>query len=131
MTKSELITVLAEKQSLLQKHDVEAAVNCMLEQMEDALAQGQRIEIRGFGSFDLHSRPARQARNPKTGETVQLAAKVAAHFKPGKEMKDRINASRECCDIWYRNESSNIQHKERNACPIRGRIRFQVLVLAH
>ena len=65
MTKSELITVLAEKQSLLQKHDVEAAVNCMLEQMEDALAQGQRIEIRGFGSFDLHSRSACQARNPK------------------------------------------------------------------
>ena len=99
MTKSELITVLAEKQSLLQKHDVEAAVNCMLEQMTDALTQGQRIEIRGFGSFDLHSRPARQARNPKTGETVQLAVKVAAHFKPGKEMKDRINATRECCDI--------------------------------
>ncbi len=99
MTKSELITVLAEKQSLLQKHDVEAAVNCMLEQMTDALTQGQRIEIRGFGSFDLHSRPARQARNPKTGETVQLAVKVAAHFKPGKEMKDRINASRQHCNL--------------------------------
>ncbi len=99
MTKSELITALAEKQPNLQKDDVEAAVNCMLEQMEDALAQGQRIEIRGFGSFDLHSRPACQARNPKTGETVQLAAKVAAHFKPGKEMKDRINASRQHCKI--------------------------------
>ena len=99
MIKSELITALAERQPNLQKEDVEAAVNCMLEQMADALSKGQRIEIRGFGSFDLKSRPARQARNPKTGESVQMAAKVAIHFKPGKEMKDRVNASRECCDI--------------------------------
>ena len=99
MTKSELITVLAEKQSLLQKHDVEAAVNCMLEQMEDALAQGQRIEIRGFGSFDLHRRPARQARNPKTGESVPVSATVVIHFKPGKDFKDRVNASRQHCKI--------------------------------
>ena len=99
MIKSELITALAEKQPHLQKEDVEAAVNCMLEQMADALAQGQRIEIRGFGSFDLNTRPARMARNPKTGESVQKPATVAIHFKPGKEMKDRVNASRECCDI--------------------------------
>ena len=99
MIKSEFITTLAKKQPHLEKEAVEAAVNCMLEQMADALTQGQRIEIRGFGSFDLKSRPARQARNPKTGESVQMAAKVAIHFKPGKEMKDRVNASRECCDI--------------------------------
>ena len=82
--------------------------------MADALAQGQRIEIHGFGSFDLHSRPARQARNPKTGETVQLAAKVAAHFKPGKEMKDRINGLMPRVSVVifvYRNESSKIQYK--------------------
>ena len=99
MIKSEFITALAKKQPHLEKEAVEAAVNCMLEQMADALARGQRIEIRGFGSFDLNTRPARMARNPKTGESVQMAAKVAIHFKPGKEMKDRVNASRECCDI--------------------------------
>ena len=71
----------------------------MLEQMADALAQGQRIEIRDFGSFDLHTRPARKVRNPKTGEAVQKPATVAIHFKPGKDMRDRINASRECCGI--------------------------------
>ena len=100
MIKSELITALAEKQPHLQKDDVEAAVNCMLEQMTEALVQGERIEIRGFGSFNLHTRPTRMARNPKTGESVQTVAKVAIHFKPGKEMKDRVNASRECCSIW-------------------------------
>ena len=63
MIKSELITALAKKQHHLQKDDVEVAVNCLLQQMADALAQGERIEIRGFGSFDLHTRPARKARN--------------------------------------------------------------------
>lgn len=99
MIKSEFIVALAKKQPHLEKEAVEAAVNCMLEQMADALAQGQRIEIRDFGSFDLNSRPARQARNPKTGKAVQKPATVAIHFKPGKEMRDRINASRECCSI--------------------------------
>ena len=99
MIKSELITALAKKQPHLQKDDVEVAVNCLLEQMTDALAQGQRIEIRGFGSFDLHTSPARKARNPMTGEAVQKPATIAIHFKQGKEMKDRVNASRECCDI--------------------------------
>jgi integration host factor subunit beta len=99
MTKSELITALAERQPNLQKDDVEAEVNCMLEQVADALSKGERIEIRGFGSFDLKSRPARQARNPKTGESVQLAAKVAIYFKSGKEMKDRVNESRLHCKI--------------------------------
>ena len=99
MTKSELITALAIHQPNLQKDDVEAAVNCMLELMTDALTQGERIEIRGFGSFDLNTRPARQARNPKTGEAVQLAQKVAIQFKPGKEMRDRVNASRKHCKI--------------------------------
>ena len=71
----------------------------MLGQMADALAQGQRIEIRGFGSFDLHHRPPRIARNPKTGEAVNLPAKVAIHFKPGKEMRDRVNAEHDQCRI--------------------------------
>ena len=99
MVKSELVQVLKEKLPELQQRDVELAVNCILAQMSDALVQGERIEIRGFGSFNLHHRLARIARNPKTGEAVNLPAKVVLHFKPGKEMKDRINSSRDQCDI--------------------------------
>jgi len=61
--------------------------------MSNALANGERIEIRGFGSFSLHYRPPRMGRNPKTGETVELAGKYVPHFKPGKEMRDRVNES--------------------------------------
>ena len=78
---------------------MELALNCMLNQMADALAQGERIEIRGFGSFDLRHRPPRIARNPRTGEAVDLPAKVTVHFKPGKEMRDRVNAVRDKCGI--------------------------------
>ena len=74
-------------------------MNCILTQMADAIAKGERIEIRGFGSFDLHHRPPRVARNPKTGESVSLPAKVAVHFKPGKEMRDRVNAALNKCGI--------------------------------
>jgi integration host factor subunit beta len=91
MTKSELIELIAAKQSHLPAKDVELAVKQVLEIMSDALAQGQRIEIRGFGSFSLHFRPPRQGRNPKTGETVALAGKYVPHFKPGKDLRDRVN----------------------------------------
>ena len=99
MVKSELVQVLKEKLPELQQRDVELALNCILAQMSDALVQGERIEIRGFGSFNLHHRLARIARNPKTGEAVNLPAKVAVHFKPGKEMKDRVDAARDQYDI--------------------------------
>ena len=99
MVKSEFVRALNEKLSEFQLDDVELALNCILAQMANALVEGERIEIRGFGSFDLHHRPARIARNPKTGETVDLPAKVKVHFKPGKEMKDRVNASRNQCEI--------------------------------
>ena len=78
---------------------MEAAVNCLLKHMADALIQGERIEIRGFGGFDLHHRLPRIARNPKTGEAVQVSTKVVIHFKPGKDLKDRVNAARHQCDI--------------------------------
>jgi integration host factor subunit beta len=91
MTKSELIEVLAAKQSHLAYKDVELAVRCVLEQMSNALASGDRIEIRGFGSFSLHYRPPRMGRNPKTGDAVALAGKHVPHFKPGKELRDRVN----------------------------------------
>jgi len=91
MTKSELIEVIAREQSHLAYRDVELAVKCMIEQMSQALAGGDRIEIRGFGSFSLHYRPPRIGRNPKTGESVHLAGKYVPHFKPGKELRERVN----------------------------------------
>jgi len=91
MTKSELIELISREQVNLPQRDVEAAVKCILEQMSEALSQGERIEIRGFGSFSLHYRPPRQGRNPKTGESVALAGKYVPHFKPGKELRDRVN----------------------------------------
>lgn len=91
MTKSELIEVISRQQNLLAFRDVELAVKCILEQMSQALSSGDRIEIRGFGSFSLHYRPPRLGRNPKTGETVALAGKYVPHFKPGKELRDRVD----------------------------------------
>ncbi len=95
MTKSELIERIANKQSHLPLKDVELAVKAVLDYMSAAMADGKRIEIRGFGSFSLHYRGARVARNPKTGGSVRLADKYVPHFKAGKEMRDRVNASRE------------------------------------
>jgi integration host factor subunit beta len=91
MTKSELIEIIAAKQKHLPAKDIELAVKQMLEIMSDALAHGERIEIRGFGSFSLHFRPPRQGRNPKTGEAVALAGKYVPHFKPGKDLRERVN----------------------------------------
>ena len=91
MTKSELIEVLAKRQSQLAYKDVELAVKTILEHMSGTLANGERIEIRGFGSFSLHYRPPRVGRNPKSGEPVSLPAKHVPHFKPGKQMRERVN----------------------------------------
>ncbi|MEK6749101.1 MAG: integration host factor subunit beta [Pseudomonadota bacterium] len=91
MTKSELIDLLSRKQTALAFRDVEMAVKTMIEQMTQALAAGERIEIRGFGSFSLHFRPPRVGRNPKTGESVSLTGKYVPHFKPGKEMREKVN----------------------------------------
>jgi integration host factor subunit beta len=93
MTKSELIERIAAKQPQLSVKDIELAVKAILEHMSLTLAQGERIEIRGFGSFSLHYREPRQGRNPKTGDTVELAGKYVPHFKPGKEMRERVNQS--------------------------------------
>ena len=98
MTKSELIERIVAAQvqqsgSLLSSKDVELAVKTMIEQMSLTLASGERIEIRGFGSFSLHYRAPRIGRNPKTGESVGLAGKHVPHFKPGKELRDRVNSA--------------------------------------
>lgn len=91
MTKSELIAALIRKQSHLPPKDVEEAVKIILEHMSQALASGERIEVRGFGSFSLHFRPPKMGRNPKTGEKVPLGAKYVPHFKPGKDLRERVN----------------------------------------
>jgi integration host factor subunit beta len=91
MTKYELIELLSKQQPHLKADDVDLAVKTILEMMSTSLAEGNRIEIRGFGSFSLHYRPARTGRNPKTGEAVELSGKHVPHFKPGKELRDRVN----------------------------------------
>lgn len=93
MTKSELIEILAQKQSQLSFKDVEYAFKVLLEQMTESLANGDRIELRGFGSFSVHYRAQRTGRNPRTGEEVILTPKYVPHFKPGKELRKRVNDS--------------------------------------
>ena len=94
MIKSELINNLAAKMMHLPEKQVADSINHILELMSQTLIEGQRIEIRGFGSFSLHYRPPRNAHNPKTGEKVVTAGKYSPHFKPGKELRERIDASR-------------------------------------
>lgn len=95
MTKSELIALLAADPAVignqLTARDVDDAVNSILNAMTAALAQGSRIEIRGFGSFSLNYRPPRVGRNPKSGDTVEVPAKIVPHFKAGKEMRERVD----------------------------------------
>jgi integration host factor subunit beta len=91
MTKSELIERLMDESSSMQSRDVEVAVKELLEYMAQTLQRGERIEIRGFGSFSLHYREPRVGRNPKTGQSVQLEGKYVPHFKPGKELRDRVD----------------------------------------
>ena len=91
MTKSELIERLIDETRGMQGRDVEVAVKELLEYMAQTLQKGERIEIRGFGSFSLHYREPRVGRNPKTGASVQLEGKYVPHFKPGKELRDRVD----------------------------------------
>lgn len=95
MIKSELIANLAARLTHLPEKQVTDSINLILDLMSDTLANGNRIEIRGFGSFALHYRPPRNAHNPKTGAKVITEAKHSPHFKPGKELRERVNASRD------------------------------------
>lgn len=90
VTRSELVETLAARQMYLTHKDVELTVKLILDEVAAALARGERVEIRGFGSFTLHHRPARSGRNPKTGEIVAVPAKRVPHFKAGKEMRERV-----------------------------------------
>jgi len=91
LTKSELIERVSIRQQQLSQKDVELAIKTMIEEMSQTLATGGRIEIRGFGSFSLHYRSPRVGRNPKTGQSVDLTGKFVPHFKPGKELRERVN----------------------------------------
>ncbi|MGH1430306.1 MAG: integration host factor subunit beta [Neptuniibacter sp.] len=93
MTKSELIEILVDRHDQLSVKDIELSVKTMLDHMTESLSEGNRIEIRGFGSFSLHFRAPRTGRNPKTGESVSLDAKYVPHFKPGKELREQVNDS--------------------------------------
>jgi len=94
MTKSELIESIVDSQGQLTSGDVELAVKMMLEKMASTLCKNERIEIRGFGSFCLHHRAARLGRNPKTGVSVELPSRSVPYFKPGKELRMRVNNSK-------------------------------------
>jgi integration host factor subunit beta len=91
MTKSELITILSDKFSQLVHKDAELSVKTIIDSLGNALSKGGRVEIRGFGSFSLNHRPARLGRNPKTGEKVNVPEKFVPHFKPGKELKIKVD----------------------------------------
>lgn len=93
MTKSELITQIAGQYPHLPSTEVDRAVRIIINNMAKVMASGRRIEIRGFGSFSLHYRKPRKGRNPKTGESVALEEKYVPHFKAGKELRDRVDAT--------------------------------------
>ncbi len=95
MTRSDLVTLLAERFSQLTHRDAEFAVKTMLDAMSDALVRGHRIEIRGFGSFSINRRPPRMGRNPRSGEQVLIPEKLVPHFKPGKALRESVDAQAE------------------------------------
>ena len=94
MTKSQLISLLSEKSPAFLEDDVAIAVQAILDSISRVLENGNRVEIRGFGSFGLNYRPSRKGRNPKSGEPVLVPPKFAPHFKAGKELKSRVDCPR-------------------------------------
>ena len=95
MIKSELVQVIATRNPHLFLRDVENIVGAIFDEITDALADGNRVELRGFGAFSVRSRPARAGRNPRTGEAVSVKAKHVPFFKSGKELRERLNADSE------------------------------------
>ena len=92
MIKSELIAKLANENPHLTQKDVERVVSVIFDRMTEALVEGGRVELRGFGAFSVRERPARAGRNPRTGESVEVQAKAVPFFKSGKELRERLNA---------------------------------------
>ena len=90
MTRSDLVRILSEKQDHLAPKDVELAIRSLIDIMSGSLSSGERIEIRGFGSFNLHYHPPRVGRNPRTGEPVNIRGKYVPHFRPGKDLRRKL-----------------------------------------
>ena len=93
MTRSDLVEELATRFTQLAHRDAELAVKTVLDAMSEALVRGHRIEIRGFGSFSINRRPPRKGRNPRSGETVMIPEKRVPHFKPGKALREAVDAA--------------------------------------
>ncbi len=91
MTKSELIEQLTNGHEILNKNDAEMVINLIFGRITNALADGDRVEIRGFGSFSVRERDAREARNPKSGELVEIPSRKTPFFKTGKELRERVD----------------------------------------
>ena len=91
MIKSELVQIIANRNPHLFQRDVENIVNAVFDEITDSLAEGNRVELRGFGAFSVKNRPAREGRNPRTGEKVSVEEKWVPFFKTGKEMRERLN----------------------------------------
>jgi len=109
VTKSELIAALAARYSQLAARDTDYAVKTVLDAMTQALAEGQRIEIRGFGSFSLSERAPRVGRNPKSGEQVLVPGKQVPHFKAGKELRERVDLEAAASDAMGKGDESRAQ----------------------
>jgi len=92
MTKSELVEIIADRHGQITRREAEVVVNTIFTAISEALVTGERVELRGFGSFSTKSRQPRIGRNPKTGESVAVPAKMVPHFKPGKELRERVDA---------------------------------------
>jgi integration host factor subunit beta len=92
MIKSELIQLIADKNPHLYQRDVENIVNAILDEITQALAEGNRVELRGFGAFSVKNRQPRTGRNPRTGEKVEVEEKWVPFFKTGKELRERLNS---------------------------------------
>ena len=93
MTRADLVDLIAAEQQQLSERDVELTVRALLQHVSDSLASGERVEIRGFGSFTLRSRGPYIGRNPSTGEPVAIPKRYVPHFKPGKELRDRVDSA--------------------------------------
>lgn len=91
MIKSELVQIIANRNPHLYQRDVENIVNAVFDEITDTLSEGNRVELRGFGAFSVKNRPAREGRNPRTGEKVAVEEKWVPFFKTGKELRERLN----------------------------------------
>jgi integration host factor subunit beta len=96
LTKAELIEKMSSEMDYLSQEDIKRAVNILIDTMSSQLSKGKRIEVRGFGSFSVIHRASRIARNPKTGESVRVPDRCFAHFKPGKDLKERVTDGLSC-----------------------------------